>query len=325
MIDSLDRTILYELDLNSSQSVADLSKKLGLSRDKVLYRMKRLQGEGILKGFTAAIDTQKLGLFVYKTYLRLEKNEKRQDELLSYLLAHPLMSYVAETDGRWDLNFAIYAKNPSDFHKVQSEVLLEFSDIIKNFSVYTIVEAYRFSKSYLVGVGTGFIYFGGELVQCDELDYQILHKLSQDSRITKVELADNLGVSSMAIKYRVDRLEKEGVIVGYPVSLDLEKLGLLHFKLQLHFGTYDKHSEQQLLEFCKTNPNFIWFIRQIGDCMIELEVEVEDFKHLNDLVSSLRRHFSKFLREVDTIFIRKEQYKWVPLISSQKVKAASNQ
>lgn len=316
MLDSFDKAILYELDLNSSQSVAELGKRLGVSRDKILYRMKRLQSDGIIEGFTAAIDTQKLGLFVYKTYLRIERNEKRVDALIKFLLEHPFTSYVAELDGAWDINFAVYARNPASFYKIQNEVLLEFSDIIKNFSVYTIVEAYKFPKSYLVGVGTASMFFGGSAVSCDELDYQILHRLSLDSRTAKVELADSLGVSSMAIKYRVDRLEREKVIVGYPVAVNLEKLGLLHFKLQLHFGAYDKHSEEQLLEFCKATPNFVWFIRQIGDCMIEVEVEVEDFRKLGDLIASLKKHFSKFLRDVETLHIRKERFKWVPLISS---------
>ena len=313
-IDSEDKSILFELDLNAKQSVADLSRKLGMSRDKVLYRIKKLQADGILVGFGAAINTHKLGLFIYKTYLRLEKNDKRHDELITYLSAHPLVTWIGETDGKWDVIFSMYARSPVEFFETQGVVLLEFSDIIKNFSVYTIVDAHCFAKSYLVGVGTNHYYFGGNTdhVLCDELDYHILRLLSDDCRVSKSDLAEKLDVSPMAIKYRIDRLEESGVLLSYPVSIDIEKLGMLLFKLQIHFGTYERHSEQQLLEFCKSNPSVTMFIRQIGDCMIELEVEVESFQHLNEIISSIRKLFSKFVREIDSIFIRKQKYKWVP-------------
>lgn len=313
-LDSHDKQILYELDLNARQSVADLSRKLGLSRDKVLYRIKKLQADGILTAFGAAINTHKLGLYIYKTYLRLEKNDKRHEDLVLHLSTHPLVSWIGETDGKWDIMFSIYARSPVEFYETQGAILLEFSDIIKNFSVYTIVDAHCFTKSYLVGVGTASYHFGGSTahVICDELDYHILRLLSDDCRRSKVEIAEKLDVSPMAIKYRIDRLEELGIIISYPVSIDIEKLGMLLFKLQIHFGTYEKHSEQQLLEFCKSNPAVTLFIRQIGDCMIEVEVEVESFQQLNEIISSIRKLFSKFVREIDSVYIRKQQHKWVP-------------
>ena len=42
-LDLKDRKILYELDLNCRQSNSQIGKKVGLKRDVVAYRIKKLQ------------------------------------------------------------------------------------------------------------------------------------------------------------------------------------------------------------------------------------------------------------------------------------------
>ena len=316
-LDAVDRRILYELDLNARQSIADLSRKLRLKRDRIAYRIKKLQADGILRGFTVALNTYKLGLYVYKTYLRLERNEKRLAEFFESLAKHPKISWVAETEGKFDLIFAVYARNPVEFHAIQEEMLFEFSDIILHFSVFTIVDAWIYRKSYLVGLGTEAVFFGGAPGEdkLDNIDLAILRLLSKDSRLTLTDLASSLSLGQMVVKYRIDKLEERGIITGYPIDIDTAALNMLLFKVQFSFGSYDRHSEAQLLEYCKTNPNVTFFIRQIGECMVELELEVESYQHLNQIVTDLRQRFSRFIRDIETIYIKKQIYKWVPFVS----------
>lgn len=60
-LDLKDRKILYHLDLDSRQSFRSLGKKVGLSKDIVASRVKKLQEKGIIKGFFAVVDYSKLG------------------------------------------------------------------------------------------------------------------------------------------------------------------------------------------------------------------------------------------------------------------------
>jgi Lrp/AsnC family leucine-responsive transcriptional regulator len=71
-IDLKDRKILYELDLDARQSLTQIGKKVGLKKDVVSYRIKRMQDEGIIKNFWAAIDTFKLGYQVYRIYINFQ-------------------------------------------------------------------------------------------------------------------------------------------------------------------------------------------------------------------------------------------------------------
>ena len=54
-MDVKDRKILYHLDIDSRQSFNNIGKKVGLTRDNVAYRVKRLQDKGIITNFRTNI------------------------------------------------------------------------------------------------------------------------------------------------------------------------------------------------------------------------------------------------------------------------------
>ncbi|MTI13571.1 leucine-responsive transcriptional regulator Lrp [Sansalvadorimonas verongulae] len=67
--------------------------------------------------------------------------------------------------------------------------------------------------------------------QLDRIDRNILRILQEQGRISYVDLADKVGLSTTPCMERVKRLEREGVIQGYSARLNPEFLeaGLLVF------------------------------------------------------------------------------------------------
>lgn len=59
----------------------------------------------------------------------------------------------------------------------------------------------------------------------DEIDLRILEELLKDSRKSFREVARSVGISVGTVLARVKNMEKKGVIKGYTVLLDHEKLG----------------------------------------------------------------------------------------------------
>ena len=106
--------------------------------------------------------------------------------------------------------------------------------------MYTIIDVWRFRKGFLIGQKTPGLLTGGDVggQSIDKTDYNILKHLALNSRISHVELGDKIDVSPSVVKYRIEQLEKRGIIIGYRVDTDHEKLGLLHFKAQLFLSSY---------------------------------------------------------------------------------------
>ncbi|MES2634511.1 MAG: Lrp/AsnC ligand binding domain-containing protein [Pseudomonadota bacterium] len=59
----------------------------------------------------------------------------------------------------------------------------------------------------------------------DRIDRKILNLLQQDGRISNLKLADAVALSPTAVLARVQRLTRDGFILGYEARLDPVKLG----------------------------------------------------------------------------------------------------
>ena len=62
-------------------------------------------------------------------------------------------------------------------------------------------------------------------MKLDKIDEKILTNLIVDARVSARQLAIKLGMSTVTILSRIKKLEKDGIIKGYAVLIDHEKLG----------------------------------------------------------------------------------------------------
>ena len=313
-LDDIDRRLLSELSEDSRQDYAQLSRKLRLSRDRIKYRMRRLEHAGVIQGYSTLINPSRFGVSLYKTYMRVYNDKARLTKLLEYLHKHPRSYWVAECYGHWDLILVIYAHTPREFQDIQDEILSKFKDIILTFRVYILVDACFFSRTYLSGMSVERFTVGGteEWRTLNALDFRILKILSSNSRASYSEIAVALKVSPSTVRYRIERLEKEEIIASHQVDLDLSKLGRNFFKAQLYLAEYSSRKEDELRAYCRANPSIVYLIKQIGDCKLELELEVESFEQYNDILDGLREHFRGFIRNIETIGLRKQRFNGVP-------------
>jgi Lrp/AsnC family leucine-responsive transcriptional regulator len=60
-LDRIDRNILAALSANGRLSMADWAAKVGLSKTPVQARVRRLEGERYIRGYSAVIDREKMG------------------------------------------------------------------------------------------------------------------------------------------------------------------------------------------------------------------------------------------------------------------------
>ncbi len=60
-LDDVDRAILAELEQNARLSFAALARRVGLSPPAVAERVRRLEAEGVIRGYAALVDLEALG------------------------------------------------------------------------------------------------------------------------------------------------------------------------------------------------------------------------------------------------------------------------
>jgi len=60
-LDRIDRNIVAALSRDGRLSMADLAQKVGLSKTPVQARLRKLERDGFIRGYTAVVDRERMG------------------------------------------------------------------------------------------------------------------------------------------------------------------------------------------------------------------------------------------------------------------------
>jgi DNA-binding Lrp family transcriptional regulator len=100
-IDVYDEKILGVLLDNAKASFREIAKKTGLSVATALNRVRRLEKEGIIKGYSAVIDYEKLGYDV-PVMIQLRVSKGKLFEVEQLIAKHPNVTTVYDHTGASD-------------------------------------------------------------------------------------------------------------------------------------------------------------------------------------------------------------------------------
>lgn len=112
--------LLYELAKDSSISVPNLSKKLGINASVLYSRIKRLLKRKLIKKFTIVIDDSILGIGV-KATVGINRDPKLKDSIHRQLMETPEVVSISEITGRFDILVRVYAENLEALHTIVIE------------------------------------------------------------------------------------------------------------------------------------------------------------------------------------------------------------
>ena len=119
-----------------------------------------------------------------------------------------------------------------------------------------------------------------EFIPLDNHSLQILHELQRDARQTVQQIADKVGLSSTPCWRRIKEMEASGVIRGYTVVVDREKVGLnIAAVTEVNL---DRHHESKVRDFEKAvaaSPQIVRCVAATGAADYILTVLVPDIKH----------------------------------------------
>jgi len=140
--------LLQELTKDSSISVPNLSKKLGINASVLYSRINRLLKKKLIKRFTIVVDDVLLGIGV-KALVGVNRDPKLKDSIHKQLLETPEVVSISEVTGRFDMIVRVSADNLESLHTVVIEKIGKI-DGLQN--TETFVELQRTDKdpNYLI-------------------------------------------------------------------------------------------------------------------------------------------------------------------------------
>ncbi len=317
-LDIKDRKILYEIDLNSRLGTSELGKKVGLSQEAVHYRLKRLEEKGIISGYITLLNFSKLGYTGYGVYARFQNVTKEQkSKIINELKQHDHIYWIAEFGGKYDLAFAIMAKNVVHFNELFTLIATKYNKVLKDFTISIRVELVQSPRDYLLNRQRNIKnpLFGKyvESEKIDETDKLILKEIAENARISILELAKKINIPASTVNTRLKKLEKTKLIEGYAAKIHCQEFGYHIFQLFIFALNLTQERKKRLLSYCNTHPAIVFYIETVGKWNFEIIYEVENQKIFQDLLIEIRTLFSDIILDVESIvlfnhYIKYNQY-----------------
>lgn len=82
-MDKIDRQIIAALQRDGRQKLADLSERVGLSPTPLARRIARLETDGVITGYSARVDQEKLGLPL-NIFIFVELKQQTRDAITAF-------------------------------------------------------------------------------------------------------------------------------------------------------------------------------------------------------------------------------------------------
>lgn len=132
-LDRKDKDILELLQVNSKITVKELALKVHLSPTPVFERIKRLEKEGIIRGYMAHLDKEKLG-YDLTVFCQVSLKTHTENLIQDFEKAIKKMPEVVEAyhiAGNFDYLLKVIAHNNKQYHQFIIETLSKL-DMISN-------------------------------------------------------------------------------------------------------------------------------------------------------------------------------------------------
>jgi len=121
-LDTLDARIILALDDDPDATILALAQTLGIARNTVHARLRRLTADGALKPFSRRVDPAALG-YGLVAFMSLAVSQAAPEGAREGLLALPEVIEVHYTTGDADLLAHVVAKDTSDLHRITQAIL----------------------------------------------------------------------------------------------------------------------------------------------------------------------------------------------------------
>ena len=145
--DVTDKKILSELQANGRISNTDLARRVGLSESPCLRRVRNLEDDGVIAGYSALLDHRKLGLEMV-AYVQVNLDQRSEADTNAFVNAVKKAPWIVECvaiSGTHDYLLKVAARNIDHFGELTMKHLLRFpgvTDVTSNLVLASIKDNY---------------------------------------------------------------------------------------------------------------------------------------------------------------------------------------
>ena len=304
-LDTKDRKILEQLELNARQSSSQIAKKVGLSKDAVLYRIKNLEERKIILGYHSVLNLSKLGFLSYKIMLSFRDIDSNiETSIINYIKNEKSAGWVVSCDVAYNLMAIFWVRNSFTFNEFLKRFLEKFSKYIRERQIIMLTENHMQRKSYLFNKNLNLedIYTGNEKEEeLDEKDLKIIKILANNSIGKLYKIASSLKLTPEAVSHRIKVLQQKGILQAFRPTINSSLLGYQYYNVLFKLKRFE--DIKALFDFFKEQKSIIYFVGYMGGYDIGVDIEVKNISELREFLQKTRDLFKNDIESYTSILI----------------------
>jgi Lrp/AsnC family leucine-responsive transcriptional regulator len=133
------------LNFNARTPIADIARKIGISYENAMKRIKLLEDTGVIQCYTILPDHLKLGYPRHRTLIKFKNlNEAEERKFFTYCNLHPNIIHHLKVLGNWDIVIDIEVESMEKLREVIMDIKSKFSKIVQRIEPSYIYRIDRF-------------------------------------------------------------------------------------------------------------------------------------------------------------------------------------
>ncbi|MGM0766768.1 MAG: Lrp/AsnC ligand binding domain-containing protein [Pseudomonadota bacterium] len=143
-LDRIDYSIIRELQKNARITITELASRVGLSKTPCQVRMRRLEEQGYVTGYTALVNQTKLGQS-HIAFAQVTLNDTSSDALAAFNTAVKQISAVEQCHmiaGNFDYLLKVRTGNMAEYRQVLGEEISALPHVLQT-STFVVMENVR--------------------------------------------------------------------------------------------------------------------------------------------------------------------------------------
>lgn len=309
-LNKMDRHILYELDVNARQPLNSIAKKLKINKDTLKYRIKRMEDENIILGYQTFVNHGKLGFFGTRFNLKLQNTTPEIEEDIIKTIKDDLkVGFFVSVEGNIDYSIWVVTKSIQELNEFWQKLQEKFQQYLQEvkIGIYTRIDHYPRSSLIDKNNTVSFPFYTVDSPEkINNMELNLLKLISKNARMTILELARQLKITPKTAASKIKSLEKHGIISGYSVILNVEKLGYQYYKLHIDLQNTTPQLLRKWNQFLLMHPYVTYRDYVIGGNSTEIEMQLPGEKELRNFIDEMKREFSPIIRQHEVLFFYKE-------------------
>ncbi len=132
-------------------------------------------------------------------------------------------------------------------------------------------------------------------------DRKLVNQLEVNGRQPNTFIGKMIGLKPDVVAYRINRLEKEGVLKGTICYVNFHKLGYTDFGVYISLKYSMQQKESQLVEYLKRHTNVSYLARVGGNYNFIVGLLAQDSISLHHIIKELKSKFSGLIDQFDIV------------------------